>query len=152
MKADFLRLKEEWNLHNVSHFPLQDQSFLPHTLYGADICLITQLPTVVDVLVPSKLTTSVGAGAMIVAACSPESEAAALLRASGGGVLVPAGDDLSLSRVIMRMSEGRIDVVTARRRVRQYAADYFSREAVYGSLAKTLMTGNTKSGERDLET
>ena len=152
VKADFLRLREQWKLSNVSHFPLQDRSLLPHILYGADVCLITQLPAVIDVVVPSKLITSMGAGAMIVAACSLQSEAAALLRASGGGVIVPAGDDLSLSSVILRVSEGSIDVAAARRLVRQFAMDHFNREAVYGPIAKRLIDAKTKSGASELET
>jgi hypothetical protein len=93
VKREFLRVRDDWGLANVSHFPLQERSLLPHMLYGADICLVTQLPEVVDIVVPSKLITAMGAGAMIVAACAEQSETASLLRASGGGIVVPASDD-----------------------------------------------------------
>src|SRR3989454_2808998 len=57
---------------NVSHHPLQERSLLSHVLSGADVVLVSQLAEVVDIVVPSKLVTAMGAGAMIVAARSEE--------------------------------------------------------------------------------
>ncbi|OLE71002.1 MAG: hypothetical protein AUI36_03090, partial [Cyanobacteria bacterium 13_1_40CM_2_61_4] len=81
----FLKRRDELALSNISHFPLQQRWMLPHMLSGADVVLVSQLPEVVDIVVPSKLLTALGAGAMIVAACASESETARLVRTSGGG-------------------------------------------------------------------
>lgn len=131
MKPQFLELKEEWKLGNVSHFPLQDRSLLPHMLYGADVCLVSQAATVVDIVVPSKLITAMAAGAMIVAACSSNSETAQILRASGGGLIVPPGDDAALAETIENIRDGKVDVEHHRSSVRNFAQAHFSRNASY---------------------
>lgn len=139
-KAEFLRLKEDWSLSNISHFPLQERALLPHMLYGADVCLVSQLPTVVDVVVPSKLVTCMGAGAMIVAACSPISETAAVLQRSGGGVAIPASDDATLSELLAKISRKEMPTEVYRGNARAFAANHFSREAVYSSVSSRLIT------------
>ena len=138
VKEKFLRTKEEWQLTNVAHFPLQDRALLPHMLYGADVCLVSQTGQVVDIVVPSKLITAMAAGAMIIAACPVNSETAKLLRASGGGLIVPAGDDFALAQAIEQVVNGRVDVAVHRSRVQEYAANNFSRDAVYGPIAHRL--------------
>ena len=137
-KQAFLEQKEEWQLQNVSHFPLQDRSLLPHMLYGADVCLISQLAAVVDIVVPSKLVTAMAAGAMIVAACSANSETAKILAASGGGLIVPSGDDDALIAAIEKVRAGEVEVADHRRRVRQYAHAHFSRDAAYSPIVNRL--------------
>jgi len=137
-KEDFLRTRDEWKLTNVSHFPLQERSFLPHMLYGADICLVSQLPEVLDVVVPSKLITAMGAGAMIFAACSPGSETAMLIRDSEGGILIPASDDGAFASAVLGVSHGAVNVGEHRKRARDFALKHFSREAVYGPVVTMI--------------
>jgi len=138
VKREFLRIRDDWGLANVSHFPLQERSLLPHMLYGADICLVTQLPEVVDIVVPSKLITAMGAGAMIVAACAEQSETASLLRASGGGIVVPASDDQAVCDAIIKISLGGVDIPRHRQLVRQFAYEHFSRDVVYRPILDKL--------------
>ena len=138
VKESFLRLRELWSLKNVSHFPLQERAFLPHMLYGADVCLVCQAPQVIDVVVPSKLVSAMGIGAMIIAACPTDSETAKVLRASGGGLIVPPSDEKALVGAIQDVALGRIDVRQHRRSVREYALRHFSREAVYGPVVSEL--------------
>jgi colanic acid biosynthesis glycosyl transferase WcaI len=135
VRSDFLRRHAELRLNNVSHHPLQDRSLLPHTLSGADVVLVSQLAEVVDIVVPSKLVTAMGAGAMIVAACAVESEVAKVIRASGGGLLVGAGDDAALARAIVNIRDGNVDTTAYQARARAYAIAKFDRDVVYGPLA-----------------
>lgn len=141
-KADFLKLKEDWNLTNVSHFPFQDRSMLAHMLFGADVCLISQLPEVIDFVVPSKLATSMGAGAMIIVACSPNSEPARIIENSLGGRVVPASDDAALAHAVTDAISAREAVMQTRSRARAYATTHFERSATYGPIAKELLAGN----------
>jgi len=136
VKDEFLRQRKEWGLDNVSHFPLQERWMLRHMLSGADVVLVSQLPEVVDIVVPSKLITALGAGAMVVAACAPLSETARLMRESRGGVWTPASDDLELARALQRIRGGEIDVQACRRNGREFAVRTFDRTAVYGPLSK----------------
>lgn len=138
VKQEFLRLRDEWSLDNVLHFPLQERRLLPHMLSGADLLLISQLPAVVDIVVPSKLITAMAAGAAIVAACAPDSETARIVEESGGGVVIPASDDVALVRVIEGVRAGVVEMEGRRRAARAYAIARFSREAVYGPLIEEM--------------
>jgi putative colanic acid biosynthesis glycosyltransferase WcaI len=138
-RQQFLRLRDSWCLNNVSHHPLQDRLMLRHMLSGADVVLVSQLPEVVDIVVPSKLLTALGAGAMIVAACAPDSETARIIDESDGGLLIPASDDHALVRAIQRVRAGEVDVAGHRRRAREFALERFDRRVVYGPLVQEYL-------------
>jgi colanic acid biosynthesis glycosyl transferase WcaI len=131
VKDEFLRKRDEANLTNVSHFPFQDRGMLPHMLREADAVIVSQLPEVVDVVVPSKLMTAMGAGAMIIAACAGSSETTKIMRESGGGIVIPASDDSALSETLEALSTGSIDAASCRKAARAYAVAHFDRNAVY---------------------
>jgi len=133
-KNRFLHLRDEMRLTNVSHYPLQDRQMLRHMLSGANVVLISQLPEVVDIVLPSKLLTSMGAGATIVAACAEDSETARLVRESGGGLVVPASDDEALYCAIERIRMWDVDTTRMRRQAREFAVQRFDRNAIYGAL------------------
>ena len=135
VKAEFLAQLARLGLENVAHFPLQDRGLLPHMLAGADAVLVSQRPEVVDIVLPSKLVTAMAAGAMIVAACAPDSETARVVRESSGGLLVPASDDATLADTLLRLKRGEVDTAGCRGRARAYALQHFDREAVYGTIA-----------------
>ena len=139
VRTDFLRRRDQLHLQNVSHYPLQERALLSHMLNGADAVLVSQLAEVVDIVVPSKLVTAMGAGAMIVAACAHYSETAKLVGVSGGGLLVGAGDDAALARAILRIRDGKVDTMGYRSRARAYALARFDRELVYGPLAAEVV-------------
>ena len=139
VRSEFLRRRDQLQLENVSHHPLQDRSFLSQMLSGADVVLVSQLASVLDVVVPSKLVTAMGAGAMIVAACAADSETATLIRGSEGGLLVGAGDDAALARAILSVRDGTVDTTAYRARARAYALARFDRDVVYGPLAAEVV-------------
>jgi colanic acid biosynthesis glycosyl transferase WcaI len=137
-KTRFLRSLEERQLNNVSHFPLQDRWMLRHMLSGADVVLVSQLPAVVDIVVPSKLVTAMAGGAMIVSACVDESETAKLVTACGGGMVIPASDAEALVAAIRAIRNGEIDTERCRLDARAYAIAHFDRERVYGPIAESF--------------
>jgi colanic acid biosynthesis glycosyl transferase WcaI len=138
VKAHFLRCLTEWELTNVSHFPFQERAIFAHALYGADVLLLSQRPEAVDIVVPSKLMTAMGAGAMIVAACPPNSETARILLSSGGGLIVPSSDENALVEAILRVKAGEENVQRHRERVRTFAEHNFDRRAIYMPVLTTL--------------
>ncbi|MGY1769946.1 glycosyltransferase family 4 protein [Blastococcus sp. SYSU D00813] len=71
--------------------PLPDGRF-EAALAAADVLLLHEKPGVVEMSVPSKLTSYFSAGRPVVAATDARSGAAALMAASGAGVVAPAGD------------------------------------------------------------
>ena len=114
---------------------------LPHMLSGADAVLVSQLPEVVDIVVPSKLVTSLAAGAMIVVAAHPESEAARLVAESGAGVMIPPSDAQALAETLCELRDGAIDVSERRRRARAFGVARFGRDRVYGPICEALADG-----------
>jgi len=141
-KDDFLRVRDGWGLRNVSHHPLQERWMLRHMLSGADLVLVSQLAEVVDIVVPSKLITALGAGAMIVAACAPDSETAGLIRGSESGLVIPPGDDAALVDVIERVRARAVDTDAFRRRAREFALQNFLRAKVYSPLVRALASNS----------
>ena len=138
-KDAFLSRLRELDLSNVSHHPLQDRAMVPHMLSGADVLLICQLPEVVDVVVPSKLMTALGAGGMILASCAGDSETGRILRQNEAGLIVEAGDDQALAEAIRRIERGEVDTQGYRTRARAFALETYSREVVYGPMARALL-------------
>lgn len=136
-KAEFVNAIEHQHLSNVSVFPLQPRPMLAHMLFGADVCLVTQSSAVIDIVVPSKLITCMGAGALVVAVCSPDSETARIVDASGGALRVPAGDDAALASLLMSLqAEG--GAPDLRKKARSYAVRYFDRNRVYAPIASSI--------------
>jgi len=147
-KAAFLEERAARNLGNVSHHMLQPRSMLTHMLSGADVVLVSQVAEVGDIVVPSKLITAMAAGAMIVAACSGDSETAQVVTQSGGGVIIDAGDDEALVVVINRIRCGEIRCDDYRRKARAYAVSRFDREGVYGAELDLLLRKLRSAGPR----
>ena len=138
VKQEFLGRRDALKLSNISLHPLQERWMVPHVLSGADVLLVSQLAEVVDIAVPSKLLTALGAGAMILAACARDSETARIVEESHGGIVVPAGDDDVLAREIERVRAGAINISGFRARAREYAVRVFDRDAVYGPVLDSI--------------
>ncbi|MFD1212058.1 glycosyltransferase family 4 protein [Arthrobacter sp. GCM10027362] len=75
--------------------PLPEVDFQP-VLAAADILLVNELPGVRGMSVPSKLTSYFSTGRPVIAATDADSVTASEVAASGGGVLVPAGEPETL--------------------------------------------------------
>lgn len=148
VKEEFLKRRAALDLTNVSHHPLQDRWLVPHMLSGADVVLVSQRAEVVDIVVPSKLITALGAGAMVVAPCAADSETARLVHESGGGIVTPPGDDARLAEVLLQVRAGQVNVDDLRHRARQYAVEHFGREGVYGPIADQLSSRSSLCGGR----
>ena len=108
-------------------------------LSGADVVLVSQWPEVVDIVVPSKLLTALGAGAMIVPPCPHNSETAKLIAESGGGVVVPPSDDIARVDAIDRVRTGRINVLEHPTNARRFAIERFDRNRVYDSVLRNIL-------------
>ena len=76
--------------------PLLPEAELADVLAAADVLLISERATLLDMSLPSKLTTYLAAGRPVVAAVPPGGVTAGEVVRSGGGIVVPAGrpDDL----------------------------------------------------------
>jgi glycosyltransferase involved in cell wall biosynthesis len=77
-------------LTNVRFVPTLQPGRYEAALAAADALLVNQRASVVDMSLPSKLTSYFAAGRPVVAAVSPRSETAREIAGAGGGVVVPA--------------------------------------------------------------
>lgn len=72
-------------------------------------------------IVPSRMWGVLAAGRPVIAAAEDESETAAVVRATGCGLVVPPGDPLKLAEAIRACYSGRHDLEEMGRRARAYA-------------------------------
>ena len=87
---------EASGLRNVSFLaPRYGQDFAD-VLGAADVLLVHERPSVVDMSLPSKLTSYFVAGRPVIASVMQDGATAREIRRSGGGVIVPAGDPWAL--------------------------------------------------------
>jgi len=82
--------------------PLPDDRFRG-ALAAADLLLVNEKPGVAAMSVPSKLTSYFDAGRPVIAATDPTGITAAELAASGGGIVVPAGESGSLIDAVLAL-------------------------------------------------
>ena len=88
-------------ISRVEFRPFVPASELPDVLAAADVLLLSERSTVVDMSLPSKLTSYFAAGRPIVAAVTTDGASAQELKRAGAGVTTPAGDGASLLHAIM---------------------------------------------------
>jgi len=97
-------LAEQRAIRNVQFLPLQPEAVFPRLLSSADALLLNQRADVIDSVAPSKLLSYMAAGRPVVAAVHADSEAARVLRAAGGGLIVPPEDPASLAAAFRRLA------------------------------------------------
>jgi glycosyltransferase involved in cell wall biosynthesis len=83
--------------------PAADQEF-PAVLAAADVLAVTQRASVLDMSVPSKLTSYFAAGRPVVAAVAAEGGAAREVARSGAGVLVAPEDPEALVAAVRKLA------------------------------------------------
>jgi len=83
----------------------QPEEAVPNILDAADIFLVSERATVIDMSLPSKLTSYFAAGRPIVAAVPPDGSTAGEILRSGAGVIAQIGDADELNRVVARLRE-----------------------------------------------
>lgn len=86
--------------------PLGNAEFFD-ALFAADILLVNEKPGVSAMAAPSKLTSYFHAARPVVAATDPDGITASEVRASTGGVIVPAGEPQSLLDAVLTLGASR---------------------------------------------
>lgn len=122
------------SIERLQFLPFQPEDEVSNVLEAADILLVSERATVIDMSLPSKLTSYFAAGRPIVAAVPADGSTAREIVRSGAGVIVPTGDADDLTSAIARLgedaelaatlglagrtyAEAELDVDTARQRI-----------------------------------
>ena len=92
-------------IRRLQFLPFQPEHEVPNVLDAADNFLVSERSTVIDMSLPSKLTSYFAAARPIIAAVPPSGSTAHEVARSGAGVIVPIGDADELNRVVTRLRE-----------------------------------------------
>ena len=90
-------------LPNVSFLGVQPDGIHASLLAAADVLLLSERATQIDMSLPSKLTSYFAAGRPIVAAVLPDGGSAREVERSGAGLVVPAGEPERLLGALARL-------------------------------------------------
>jgi colanic acid biosynthesis glycosyl transferase WcaI len=101
-KQKLLHLAQSLQLTNVSFLPLQPFEKFNHLLNAADVHLIIQKANVSDLVVPSKLTTLLAVGGLVVITANPGTRLHALVQSHNMGILVEADHQQALNAGIRK--------------------------------------------------
>ena len=91
-------------IERLRFLPFQAEDEVPNILDAADVFLVSERATVIDMSLPSKLTSYFAAGRPIVAAVPSHGSTAREILQAGAGVIVPIGDVEELNRVVARLA------------------------------------------------
>lgn len=118
----------------------------PNALAAADVLLVNELASVLDMSLPSKLTSYFASGRPVLAAVAPEGVTATEIRRSGGGVVSPAEDAEALVEALGRMLEDQELRETLGRAGRDYAATHLTADAALARVERFVADLIASSG------
>jgi colanic acid biosynthesis glycosyl transferase WcaI len=113
----------------IQLLPLQPESDMIDVYASADVLLLSQLRSVKNTVIPSKLLTYMAAGKPVLAAVNRDSQAAAIVRESGGGVIVEPEDAQALANAV-RMLRGSSSMPEMGQWNRAYAVRNLDRKTI----------------------
>lgn len=93
-------------IERLQFLPFQPEAEVPNILAAADVLLVSERPTVIDMSLPSKLTAYFAAGRPIVAAIPQDGSTAGEIERSGAGIVVPIGDPDALNAAVDEVRHG----------------------------------------------
>jgi colanic acid biosynthesis glycosyl transferase WcaI len=110
-------------VRSIQFLPFQPEEELPDVLGAADVLIVSERATVVDMSLPSKLTSYFAAGRPIVAAVPDHGATAAEVRRSGAGVVVPVGDPRSLIEAVAHLRTDTVKAAALGQAGQRYASE-----------------------------
>jgi colanic acid biosynthesis glycosyl transferase WcaI len=93
----------------LSLCPFVDSSELPNVLAAADVLFVSERESVVDMSLPSKLTSYFASGRPVIAAVHPNGATARELQRADAGLVTPAGNPEALLRALLHLRDSPIE-------------------------------------------
>lgn len=125
-------------LPNADLLPPAAEADFPDVLAAADVLAVTQRASVLDMSVPSKLTSYFSAGRPVVAAVAEGGGTAGELRAAGAGPLVPPEDPAALARALRALAADPDRATALGAAGRAYAEERLGRHTALARLTALL--------------
>lgn len=146
-KDRLVRQVEEWGLENVLFLPSQPAERMPAVYTSADVCLVPLRKVFLfSYFIPSKMFEILACARPIVA--SLDGEAAAILRDSGGAIVVPPEDGVGIAAAIEQLRADSKLADEMGRRGREYVLKHFDRRELAGRYLTLLMAAASQGGGR----
>jgi colanic acid biosynthesis glycosyl transferase WcaI len=121
--------------------PLQPRETLSEQLSAADVLVITQKKSVMDIVFPGKLLYYMSSGRPILAAVSADSETGKFIHENRVGTVVPPEDPRLLADAILRMRDNPLISDRCGANGRSMVETRFDRQVVLDNMATYLETG-----------
>jgi colanic acid biosynthesis glycosyl transferase WcaI len=123
---------------NLHFLPPAETADFPDVLAAADVLAVTQRASVLDMSVPSKLTSYFAAGRPVLASVAAEGGTADEVRRSGAGVLVPPEDAAALLAALKELAADPVEADRLGARGPVYVDEHLSAAAGLGRLDDLL--------------
>jgi glycosyltransferase involved in cell wall biosynthesis len=121
----------EKNLKNFSFLPYQARDELEDSLAAADVHLVSLLPALEGLIVPSKLYGILAAGRPLIFIGDPDGDTGRIIERAQCGRTVPIGDSLELSSLIRSLAAEPMVAATMGKRARwAFCAEFSLHQAV----------------------
>ena len=142
-------LAERVEADKVRFLPWQSYDHRAEPISAADVHVVGLAPGLAGYIVPSRMWGVLAAGRPVIAAAEEESETAAVVHATGCGIVIPPADPLALALAIRAFHDGEYDLEEMGRRARSYAEIETDRSiavARYKSVLDEIWTGAGAAG------
>lgn len=93
------------DVSGIQLLPPSDASDFPSVLAAADVLLVNERTTAIDMSLPSKLTSYFNAGVPVLGAVPASGATAAEIRRSGGGIVVPPEDPCAIVAALVGLRD-----------------------------------------------
>ena len=127
------------SLANVRFLPVQPREQLHQMLAAADLCLITQLRSVANIVFPSRTATFMAAGCPIVASVNPGSAVAGILAQSSAGFVVAPEDPVLLFDSIAALQRDPLRRSKMSDAGRRYAFEWWDEDVILRNMESELL-------------
>jgi colanic acid biosynthesis glycosyl transferase WcaI len=132
-----LLITQSEGVDNVCFLWPVDEERYADVLAAADVLLVNERPSAVEMSLPSKLTSYLQAGRPIVAAVNARGATAREVVASGAGLVVPPGDPAALLEGVLRFAN--VDKGAVSRAARAYVSSNLTAEASLSRLTTVVL-------------
>jgi colanic acid biosynthesis glycosyl transferase WcaI len=138
--------KKEWveqkvrqaGLTNITLLPSQPQSELGVSLNACDIAIISFVPNMSGVSVPSRMYNVMAAGKPIIAVADPDSELARVIKEEGLGWVIPPGSSKAVSSLLLSVSRRPADLLEMGMRARRAVLEKYTLRHAIAAYEKVL--------------
>jgi len=135
-KDRLVSLAEGLGLKNVFFFPLQDRLVFNEFLNMGDIHLVLQKANAGDLVMPSKLTTILSIGGLVIVTADRETTLSEVITENQMGIVISPENAAELEAAIVHSVENEHSVL--RTNARLYAERNLSKEVIFNDLAAHL--------------